>query len=61
MKYYPYPDGLVEDAMIQLKRSELSTLDRAGRMKDMPCGVGSTAGMGTGPKAYGQGYKSKNV
>lgn len=51
MKYYPYSGGLVEDAMIQLKRGELPTLDELARMKDMPSRVGSTAGRGTGPEA----------
>ncbi len=51
MRYYPYSGGLVEDAMIQLKRGELPTLDELARMKDMPSGVGSTAERGTGPEA----------
>ncbi len=59
MKYYPYSGGLVEDAIYQFKKGELRPQSEISKQPYEPSGVGRGEGRGTGPEAFGQGYRSK--
>lgn len=59
MKIYPYSGGLVEDAVDQLKRGVLQTQSELSKTPYEPSGIGRGEGRGTGPEAFGQGYRSK--
>jgi predicted Fe-Mo cluster-binding NifX family protein len=59
VKVYPYSGGVVEDAIEQFRNGELRTQEELAGMRDVPSGIGSEHGRGTGPEAEGQGFKAK--